>query len=75
VSGSPRMLVAFTFAAAVVVGAIIALATGQWWVLAAAVLLHFAGTAFVLTFIWKRMDEQDKPDPLTEARLEDARRG
>lgn len=74
-TGSPRMLVAFTFAAAVVVGLVISLATGSWWVLVAAVLVHFGASTFVLGFLWKRFDQQDKPDPVTEARLEAEQRG
>lgn len=68
--GNPRLLVAYTFGAALVVGAIIALGTGSWWVLAAAVLLHFAASAYFLWFTAKRIAQEDKPDPVTEARLE-----
>jgi len=74
VNGSPRMLVAFTLAAAIVVGAIVGVTTGFWCALASALLIHFGTTAFVMTFLARRMDQQDKPDPVTEARLE-AERG
>ena len=47
-TGSPRMLVAFTLAAAIVVGAIIGVATGFWWALALAILIHFARCALTL---------------------------
>jgi len=73
VSGSPRMLVAFTLATALVVGGVIALATGAWWVLVVAVLVHFAVTGFLLAFIWRRMDQKEKPDPVAETRFDDAR--
>jgi membrane protein implicated in regulation of membrane protease activity len=72
-TGSPRMLVAFTLAAAIVVGAVIGVTTGFWWALAIAMLIHFAATAFVITFLWRRMAQQDKPDPVTEARIEAGR--
>ena len=72
-SGSPRMLVAFTLATALVVGGVIALATGAWWVLVVAVLVHFAVTGFLLAFIWRRMDQKEKPDPVAETRFDDAR--
>jgi membrane protein implicated in regulation of membrane protease activity len=71
--GSPRMLVAFTLAAALVVGAIVGLATGFWWALALALAAHFGATAFVMVFIAGRMNQQDKPDPLTETRIEETR--
>jgi membrane protein implicated in regulation of membrane protease activity len=65
------MLVIFTLGTAIVVGAIIALATGYWWVLALAVLVHLSVTAFVMWFIFRRLDEHaGKPDPTTEARIE-----
>lgn len=74
-NGSPRMLIAFTLAAALVVGAIIGVSTGFWWALAIALLLHGAATTFVMVFIARRIDQQDKPDPLTEVRQEELGRG
>ena len=73
-NGSPRMLVAFTLAAAIVVGAIVGVTTGFWWALAIAMLIHLGTTAFVMGFLARRMGQQDKPDPVTEARIE-AERG
>jgi hypothetical protein len=69
-SGS-RLLLAFTFAVAIVVGAVVALITGSWWVLGAAVLVHALGTGVVLLGIGSRLQQRDKPDPLTEARVKD----
>jgi membrane protein implicated in regulation of membrane protease activity len=66
-----RLLLVFTFGVAVVVGAIISLAVGSWWVLAAAVAVHVIGTVMVLGLVSKRLQEEDKPDPVTEARLAD----
>jgi membrane protein implicated in regulation of membrane protease activity len=64
-----RLLVGFTLAAAVVVGAIVSLATGSWWFLILAVGVHLVATLVVVGAIGKRLREQDKPDPVTEARL------
>jgi hypothetical protein len=63
--------VAFTFGVALVVGAIISLAVGSWWVLAGAVAVHLIGTGLVLGVIGSRLKEADKPDPVTEARIEE----
>ena len=63
-----RLLIGFTLAAAVVVGAIISLATGSWWFLALAVVVHGFATFMVMATIGNRLREQDKPDPVTEAR-------
>ena len=72
-SGNPRMLIVFTLAAAIVVGAIVALATGYWWAIGIALAAHFTGTFFVIRVIFNRVDQADKPDPLSEVRLEDER--
>jgi hypothetical protein len=64
-----RLLVAFTFGVAVVVGAVVSLAVGSWWFLALAVGVHFVTTVVVLGAIGARLRGQDKPDPVTEARL------
>jgi hypothetical protein len=64
------MLVAYTFGAAVVVGAIISLATNSWWFLLIAVAAHFAVSAFFMVFTFKRIEQGDKPDPVTEAHIE-----
>jgi membrane protein implicated in regulation of membrane protease activity len=71
--GSPRMLVLMTFATALVLGGILALATKSWWALAIPVVLHVIGTVVVVSGVFKRMDQGDKPDPVTEARLDDQR--
>jgi membrane protein implicated in regulation of membrane protease activity len=69
--GSPRMLVLFTFITALVVGGIAALALDTWWVLLIALVLHAVGTTIVLSGVYKRIEQEDKPDPVTEARLEE----
>ncbi|HEY2601042.1 MAG TPA: hypothetical protein VGI67_05765 [Thermoleophilaceae bacterium] len=67
-SGS-RLLILFTFAVALVVGGVVSLATGSWWFLILAIALHVLGTTVVLGTIGRRLREEDKPDPVTEARL------
>ena len=64
-----RLLIGFTLAVAIVVGAVISLATGSWWFLALAVGIHALGTVVVLSTIGSRLRQQEKPDPVTEARL------
>jgi hypothetical protein len=52
-----------------VVGAIASLAVGSWWLLPLVLLAHAAGTGVVLFATRMRLAEEDKPDPVTEARL------
>lgn len=69
--GSPKMLVWMTLAAALIVGAIIALATGKWWTLLIPVAIHALGTTLVTTGVFRVLGERDKPDPVTQARLDE----
>jgi hypothetical protein len=71
--GSPRLLVIFTAATALVVGMIAALATDNWIFLPVAIAIHAIGTVLVLMAIAPRLKDEDKPDPVTEARLEEER--
>jgi membrane protein implicated in regulation of membrane protease activity len=64
------MLVAYALGVALVVGAVISLATNSWWFLIVALGAHFLASAFFLVYTFKRIDQGDKPDPVTEARLE-----
>jgi membrane protein implicated in regulation of membrane protease activity len=66
----PRMLVIFTAATALVVGAVIALATGSWWILPLVILAHVLATLLVLAVTGKALTQYDKPDPNVEAREE-----
>jgi membrane protein implicated in regulation of membrane protease activity len=65
------MLVIFTFATFLVVGAVVALATGSWWVLPLAVGIHAAGTFLVMVVIYRALGSHEKPDPTAEARLDE----
>ena len=71
--GNPRFLVGFTSAAAVVVVAFaVAIAIGEWWVLPVALAGHAIGFVLVMAVLMPRISGgQDKPDPVTEARLEE----
>jgi membrane protein implicated in regulation of membrane protease activity len=67
------MLLLMTFATALVLGGILALATKSWWALLVPVVLHVVGTVVVVSGVFKRLSEGDKADPVTEARLEEER--
>jgi hypothetical protein len=45
--------------------------SGCWWFLIAAIALHAVGKVLVLGAIGNRLRQQDKPDPVTEARMEE----
>ena len=67
------MLVIFTAATALVVGLVAALATDNWVFLPVAIGIHAIGTVLVMMAIAPRLKDEDKPDPVTEARLEEER--
>lgn len=70
---NPRLLVGFTSAAVVVVAAFaVAIAVGEWWILPVAIAAHAIGFTAVMLFVGARIaEDRDKPDPVTEARLEE----
>ena len=69
--GSPRMLLWMTLGTALVAGAVLVLVTGEWWTLLIPVAIHALGTTLVLMGVFKVLGERDKPDPVTQARLDD----
>jgi hypothetical protein len=69
--GSPRMLLWMTLAAALIVAAVLVLVTGEWWTLLIPVGIHGLGTFLVTAGVFKVLDERDKPDPVTQAHLDD----
>ena len=69
--GSPRMLLWMTLGSAVVAAAILVTVTGEWWTLLIPLVIHALGTTLVLTGVFKVLGERDKPDPVTQARLDD----
>jgi membrane protein implicated in regulation of membrane protease activity len=69
--GTPRMMVLIFGALALMVGAIASLALGSWWILVAVLAVHALVSAVVIGYAWHQAGRSvDKPDPLTEARLE-----
>jgi hypothetical protein len=63
-------------ATGVVVAGVAALALQSWLLLVAVLALHGIASAFVIGIAWRRAgDTRDKPDPVTEARIEEERTG
>jgi len=69
--GTPRLMIVFTLATAGVVLIIAALATESWWLLPVALLAHAGGFTVTIMSTGRRIAQKDKPDPVTEARLEE----
>jgi hypothetical protein len=64
------MLTVIGLVVAVIIGGILALATNSWWLLPVPIVLHGAGTTVVYAFTGRRLQQGDKPDPVTEAHIE-----
>jgi membrane protein implicated in regulation of membrane protease activity len=63
-------------ATGVVVAAVAALALQSWPLLFAVLALHGIASAIVIGVAWRRAgDTRDKPDPVTEARMEERAAG
>lgn len=59
-------------ALALMVGAIASLALGTWWILIAVLAAHAVISAIVVGYAWRQAGRTvDKPDPVTEARVEE----
>ena len=59
-------------ALAVTVGAIASLALGSWWILVAVLGIHALASIVVVGYAWHQAGRSvDKPDPVTEARVEE----
>jgi membrane protein implicated in regulation of membrane protease activity len=70
--GTPRMMVIMLGAAGVIVAAVAALALESWLVLFAVLAVHFAISGAVVVYSLRKAGETEgKPDPLTEARIEE----
>jgi membrane protein implicated in regulation of membrane protease activity len=69
--GSPKMLLWMTLGSAVVAAAVLVTVTGEWWTLLIPLAIHALGTTLVLTGVFKVLGERDKPDPVTQARMDD----
>jgi hypothetical protein len=71
---TPRLMVVVFVATGVVVAAVIALTLQSWWVLAAVVMLHAIAAILVVGYALRKAGETgDKPDPVSEARIEEER--
>ena len=74
--GSPRLFIVISAATVLVVAAVASLATGSWWFLIVALAAHAVGTLVVLAYSMSKVtDDKDKPDPVTEARIEEEESG
>jgi hypothetical protein len=55
----------------VIIAAILVLATGKWWTIFFPLVAHGLGTVLVTSGVFKMLGERDKPDPVSQARLDD----
>jgi hypothetical protein len=67
---SSRLLIGILLVAAVVVGAFLSVLTGSWWLLAAALAVHFVGTTVVLVTVFRLLGDVEAPSPTASAALE-----
>jgi membrane protein implicated in regulation of membrane protease activity len=66
------MMILIFGALALMVGAIASLALGTWWILIAVLAAHAVISAIVVGYAWRQAGRTvDKPDPVTEARVEE----
>jgi membrane protein implicated in regulation of membrane protease activity len=73
-SGAPRMMLVLLAATGVVVAAVAALALQSWWVLLAVLAVHGTATTFVILYTLRQAGaDYEKPDPVTEAAVEERR--
>lgn len=66
-----RLALALTFLAALVVGAVVSLATGSWWFLLLALGVHALGTIAIVGIVLGMTTETEHVSPTAAARLED----
>ena len=66
-----RLAIGITFLAALVVGAIVALATGSWWFLLLALAVHALATLLVVALVLRMTTQTEHLSPGAAARLED----
>jgi hypothetical protein len=66
-----RLLLAMTFFAALVVGAVVSLATGSWWFLLLALGAHALGTLAVGAIALRMTTQTEHMSPASAARLQD----
>lgn len=66
-----RLAIGLTFLTALVVGAIVSLATGSWWFLLLALAVHALGTLAVIVLALQMTTQTEHVSPGVAARLED----
>jgi membrane protein implicated in regulation of membrane protease activity len=69
--GTPRLMIVFMAATGFVVAAIAVLAFQTWWALAIALAAHAIASIVVIGYAYRQASQAGKPDPVTEARLEE----
>jgi hypothetical protein len=68
------MMVLLFIAAGIVIAAVAALALRSWRVLGGVLVLHAVASGLVVAYTLNRASQSyDKPDPVTEARIEEER--
>lgn len=72
---APRALLIFTALVLIIVAAVASLSTGNWWILGGVVLLHFIASGVAMLPVFRVLDQGEKPDPVTEARLDEESEG
>jgi membrane protein implicated in regulation of membrane protease activity len=73
-TGVPKQLIIISAGVALLVGVVASLATGSWWLLLAAMLVHGLASALVVGVTMRAASQDvDKPDPVTQARREEQR--
>ena len=73
---TPRLMVILFAATGLVVAAVAALALQSWLLLVAVLAVHGVATTVVVSVAWNRAgDTSGKPDPVTEARIDERRTG
>jgi membrane protein implicated in regulation of membrane protease activity len=69
---TPRLMILLFGALALMVGAIASLALGSWWILIAVLAAHAVISGVDVGYAWRQAGRSvDKPDPVTEARVEE----
>jgi membrane protein implicated in regulation of membrane protease activity len=69
---APRLMILIFGALALVVGVVASLALDSWWILVGVMAVHLLGSGAVIGYAFMAAgQEEDKPDPVTQARLEE----
>ena len=70
--GTPKLMIVIFGALALMVGVVASLALDSWWILVAVLAVHFLASAVVVAYTLRQADKTGgKPDPVTEARIEE----